>query len=356
MSETQTYSYRLMKFGEPLVLSAKAVAQPDGRAVLLRTRRCGVCHSDLHLAEGYYDLGGGKRLELADRNIKPPLIMGHEIVGELVAAGPDADLSGLTYGTSYLVLPWIGCGACPNCLRGKENLCLSSGAIGVVRDGGYGDYVLVPDARYLLDIEGLDLAAAATLACAGLTAYSAIKKIEAGKEDWLALLGMGGLGTAALLIARALGYENIIGIDLDDKKLEMALAQGAKAVFNARDPALSAKLQALTGGIMSSIDFVGSQASASMGIGLLARGGKFVIVGLFGGDITLSLPTLPIRAITISGSYVGNLDELKELVALAKSGKIGDIPTQLIRPDQINAAHDLLRSGQAHARQVIAYD
>lgn len=357
MLKTYSDSYRVANFGEPLERYRAPVAAPVGRELLLRTRRCGVCHSDLHLADGYFDMGGGKKLKMVDRGVHPPLTPGHEVVGELIAMGPDAQAEGLEIGKSYLLFPWIGCGQCARCLKGQENLCVAASSYGVQRIGGYCDTLIVPDARYLLDIEGLEPAYAATLACSGLTAYAALKKKgDCASDDWLGLIGMGGVGSAGLLIAHGLGHSRIAAIDVDAGKLEWALANGAQVAVNARDADAAQQLKTATGGLITVIDFVGSNASARLGIDVLMRGGTYVIVGLFGGDITVPLPALPTRALTLRGTYTGNLAEMQELIALAKSGRIPPSPVQTIAHDDVNTALERLRAGTARTRQVIAYD
>ena len=134
----------------------------------------GVCHSDIHFWEGVYDLGSGNKMTLKDRGVTLPLTMGHEISGEVVKAGPDAKMK---TGTSCVVYPWLGCGECPTCKRGEENLCaVKTRSMGVFMPGGYAEYVLVPHERYCVELGKLDPAEAAPLACSGITTYSALKK------------------------------------------------------------------------------------------------------------------------------------------------------------------------------------
>jgi alcohol dehydrogenase, propanol-preferring len=165
----------MVDFGVPLELFETATPEPTGTQVLLRVRAAGVCHSDLHIWEGSYDLGFGRKLSLKDRGISVPLTLGHETAGEVVAAGPDAH--GVLPGDVRLVYPWIGCGGCPVCLRGDENLCAKPRFLGVYCDGGYSDHITVPHPKYLLDLEGLDPVSAAPYACSGVTTYSALAKL-----------------------------------------------------------------------------------------------------------------------------------------------------------------------------------
>ena len=141
--------YCVMHHGQPLELVDKPIPEPQGSEVLLRVQAAGLCHTDLHLWEGHYDLGGGKKLLLSDRGIKPPLTLSHEIVGEVVAAGAAA--GAVKTGARALVHPWIGCGECAACARGEENICIKPQSIGVVRPGGFAEYLIVPHPRYLVE-------------------------------------------------------------------------------------------------------------------------------------------------------------------------------------------------------------
>lgn len=135
-------SYQVAVFGEPLAEAEAPLPTPKGTEVLLEVVAAGVCHSDLHIWEGGYDLGHGKRLSLKDRGISLPLTMGHETAGRVVATGTDA--AGVAGGKTYLIFPWIGCGRCATCLRGDENLCAAPNFLGIHRNGGYADHILVP--------------------------------------------------------------------------------------------------------------------------------------------------------------------------------------------------------------------
>ena len=163
-----------------------------GTQVLVKVQTAGLCHTDLHLWEGYYDMGGGKRLNLAERGIKLPLILSHEIVGEVVSVGPEApQIEGLV-GRVALCHPWTGCGQCAACKRDEENICAQPQALGVARPGGFAEYVLVPHPRYLVDISGLEPISAAPLACAGVTTCGALKKFGRRiRTDPVVIIGAG---------------------------------------------------------------------------------------------------------------------------------------------------------------------
>jgi D-arabinose 1-dehydrogenase-like Zn-dependent alcohol dehydrogenase len=347
-------SYDVIDFGAPLKPSEKPTPRPEGTEVLLRTLACGVCHSDLHIWEGWYDLGGGKKLTVKDRGLIPPLTLGHEIVGEVAAVG--SEVSGVKLGDRRLVHPWIGCGACPVCRRGEEQLCTAPRIPGAHRPGGYADYVLVPHARYLLDPGMLQPVQAAPYACAGLTAFGALKRVGEAvlKEQPIMIIGAGGLGLMSVALLKAMGGKGAVVADISAEKREAALKAGALAAIDAaaEDAAKQAQ-HAGNGPLAAAIDFVGAPATAALGIDAIARGGKYVIVGLFGGDITLSLPLLPMRAITVQGSYVGSLAEMKELLGLVAAGKMPPVPISQRQLHEVNTVLEELKAGRIIGRAVL---
>lgn len=346
-------SYCIHEFGEPLVGDESPVPEVSGTEVLIRVRAAGVCHSDLHLWDGGYDLGLGRKLSLKDRGVALPLTMGHETAGELVAVGPEAD--GVEVGASYLVYPWIGCRECQSCRDGYENYCAKATYIGVHLHGGYADYVKVPHPRYLLPIGDLDPAQMAPLACSGVTTYSALKKFGDRIADHpVVVLGGGGLGQMCLQILRALGGKGAVVVDLDPAKREAALAAGALAAIDGGAPdAVALVTEAAGGPAHCVLDLVGSPQSAQLGFDALAKGGTLVMVGLFGGTAPWSLPLVPIKAARILGSLVGNLEEMRELVALARGGRIQPIPVTRMPLDRANDALLALRNGLVVGRAVL---
>jgi len=348
--------YCVLHHGQPLELVDKPVPRPQGTEVLIRVQAAGLCHTDLHLWEGHYDLGGGKKLALADRGIKPPLTLSHEIVGEVVAAGNDVDaLLAELEGRSVLVHPWIGCGACAACGRGEENICVKPQSLGVVKPGGFADYVVVPHPRYLVEIDGLDPAEAAPLACAGVTTFSALKKLgERIFDAPVVIIGAGGLGLMAIEVLKALGGKGAVVVDIDPAKRAAALAAGALAVVDARAGDAAQQIQQATdGGARAVLDLVGATPTVTLALAACARGGHVVICGLMGGDITLSLPIIPMRPLTLQGSYVGTLAELRELVALVQRSKMAPIPVQRRPLAEANDALQALLAGQVVGRTIL---
>lgn len=348
-------AYAVECFCDPVVPVERPDPRPTDTEVVIEVTRCGVCHSDIHIQDGYYDLGGGKRMDLAQRGITPPVIMGHEVLGRLIAKGPDAPVSDGDIGKTFLVYPWLGCGQCGACLRGDENLCPKPSSIGVFRPGGYAEKCLVPHPRYLIDVTGIEHTLAATYACSGLTAYSALCKVSMDKaNDLLLLMGLGGVGMSGLQIACGLGFSNVAVGDIDPGKRELALASGAKLAFDPRDTENATRLLAEIGGVAAAIDFVGAKSTADFAFAALRKTGSYVVVGLFGGDVTLALPAVVLRAITIRGSYVGSLTELKELVSLVQGGRIKPLPVEAVAFEDVGKALDRLRAGKVHGRLVLA--
>ena len=343
-------SYQVVEHGKPLqrVLSQKP--QPRGGEVLVRITRSGVCHSDLHIWDGYFDWGGGKRFYVKERGCVPPFTLGHEPFGVVEALGPRA--KGVKVGQKRIIYPWIGCGKCATCKAGQDNYCLQSRYLGVNVPGAYSTHVLVPDAKYLVDAAGVDESFAATLACSALTAYSATAKLPAlGPKDRVAVIGCGGVGLSGVSVLKAKGVKNIVACDIDPAKLAIAAKLGASSTLDTRTPQAAEELR----GIAGALDFVGSPVTAALGIGALRKGGRHVVVGLYGGELVHPLPPIAQRAIGIVGSYVGNLQELKEVVALAKRRKLKPLPVETRPAAQANAALEDLKAGRVLGRVVLDF-
>jgi D-arabinose 1-dehydrogenase-like Zn-dependent alcohol dehydrogenase len=314
-------SYDVIDWGKPLQARTRDAPVPRGTEVLLRLTHCGVCHTDVHVRDGYYDLGGGKKLSLADRGLTLPLTLGHEPVGEVAAIG-DA-VRDIVIGKRYLINPWIGCGSCAMCAADRDNLCQAMRPLGMGAWGGFGTHLLVRHAKYLVDIEGLEPDRAAPLACSGLTTYSAIKKLlPIDAAEWVAVIGCGGLGLMALAVLRGLGHNRAVACDIDDVKLAAARASGAPETCNLRTEGLKRLLQVAGGSVCGVLDFVGSPETVALAVPALRKGGRFVVSGLMGGTASVPIPVMALREIAIMGSAVGNTPDLVDLVALAKRGRI----------------------------------
>jgi propanol-preferring alcohol dehydrogenase len=339
--------------GAPLQRIERAKREPVGTEVLLDVTHAGVCHSDLHFWKGYYDMGGGKQMKLTDRGVLLPRAPGHEVVGRVAKLGPQAQ--GVQVGDLRIVFPWLGCGICDACRSGHDNLCMKPNAIGVMQDGGFGEQVVVPDARFLVDPGEVDPAYAATLACSGITVYSAIKKVmPLAADEPIVLFGAGGLGLAAIAMLRALDHRNIVSVDISTAKREVVLAMGASHFVDGSQPDLAERIQAVTGGqVKAAIDFVNVSSTSQVGLELLQKGGKLVLVGVGGGELVLSLAGMIFRPRTVQGSATGNPQDLRDVVALARAGKLKPIPVQRIPKDQVNEALHLLHDGKVQGRLVL---
>jgi alcohol dehydrogenase/propanol-preferring alcohol dehydrogenase len=239
-------SFKVADFNAPLQEVDEPTPKPSGTRVLIKVKAAGVCHSDLHIWEGGYDLGHGRKpLSLKDRGVSLPLTMGHETVGEIMAFGPDvneSDKGGLKLGDVVLAYPWLGCGKCKTCLGGDENMCIvKPSALGVYCDGGYADHMTVPHPKYLIDLKGLDPVTAAPYACSGVTTYSALKKVESVFDTPIVIFGAGGLGLMALSLLKAMGGKGAIVVDIDANKREAAEKAGALATVDGGAGAIDPK-------------------------------------------------------------------------------------------------------------------
>ena len=344
---------QIVEFGEPLELREYPTPEPSGEEVLVRVTACGVCHSDLHLWSGAFDLGGGEVLRLADRGMKLPFTMGHEPLGTVESLGPEVD--GAEVGESYVVHPWIGCGDCAVCRRGDELLCLAPRVIGTRVDGGFADYVSVPNDKYLIDYAGVPQNLACTYACSGLTAYSALRKVgELGPDDFVMTIGAGGVGLSAVHLAAAVTPAKIIVADIDGTKRAAARQTGAhETIDNSEADAVRKVLEMTGGGAAATIDFVGRLETSRFGIDCLQKGGRQVQVGLYGEKAQIPLPFFPLKMISMIGSYVGSLEEMHELMELVKAGKVPPLPVEARPLEAVNSALDDLTAGHVLGRVVV---
>jgi alcohol dehydrogenase len=335
----------------PLCETIVEAPEPRGSQVLVRISRCGVCHSDVHLQDGYFALGGDKKLDVTGgRSL--PFTLGHEIAGVVEQAGPDANVP---IGKSFAVFPWIGCGQCAACRAGEENLCAAPRHLGVQVDGGFATHVLVPHPRYLIEHAPLSAALAGAYMCSGLTAFSALKRIARHAERGPVLLvGLGGVGMMGLAIAKALFPQPPIVADIDPGKREAALKAGAAAAFDPADrEARRALIKVTGGGVFAACDFVGSEKSLAFATGALAKGGKVVVTGLLGGNFPLPATMFVLKAMTVEGTLTGTLQEANELIALARAGRLSPLPIEERPLAAAQAALDDLRAGRVVGRVVL---
>ena len=328
--------------------------RPKGSQVLIKVQSSGVCHSDIHLWEGGYEGIEGQILKTTDRGVKYPLTPGHEIAGIVDSLGEEAQ--GFTKHDNVLVYPWIGEGLCPACRSGEENLCDKPRSLGIYMDGGYAEYVLVPSYKYLIKMDDkMDADASATLSCSALTSYGAVKNANIKPYDNVVIVGAGGLGLMAIQLAKALTGSKIIAMDLDDEKLRAAKNNGADNTINSKKEDPVKAVMELTDkiGADAVIDFVNASKTVETDMQFLRRRAKLVMVGLFGGELKLSLVSMPTRAYRLIGSYTGTLSDMTELVSLAKRGVIKPLVSNRFKLNEATEALTMLKEGKIVGRGVI---
>ena len=280
-------AWAVVENGAPLKEIELPTPEPKGTEVLIEVTHCGVCHSDLHIWDGYYDLGGGKQMSLKDRGVVLPLAMGHEIVGRVAKLGPDA--KGVKVGDLRIVFPWLGCGTCEKCLAEEDNMCLAPRSLGVYANGGYGTHVIAPHPRHLVDPGTLDPAVAATYACSGITVYSAIRKA-------MPMPPQRGDRGGRRRRARAERDRRAEGAEAPEHRRgghqrgeARGGAEGRRAQGGGRQRRRASTkriIEAAGGPVLAVIDLVNGTQTARFAFGALRKGGKLIQVGLFGGELT----------------------------------------------------------------------
>jgi len=339
----------LVKFDAPLCETIVDMPKPKAAEVLVKIDRCGLCHSDLHIQDGYADIGNGQKLDTT-RGMTLPFTLGHEIAGVVDEVGPDAPKD--IVGKTFAVFPWIGCGQCRDCLNGDENLCARNRFLGVSIDGGFSTHVLVPDAKYLIPYGDVAPDMAATLMCSGITAYGALKRLAGrGRQRNLLLIGLGGVGMMGLSIAPALFKQAISVADLSADARAAALKNGAAAAYDPSEAEVARRMVKETGGGFDAIvDFAGSEKSMAFATSVVARGGKIVVSGLMGGNFSMPTVQWIYKRMTIEGFMTGTLAEAKELMALARAGKVKPVPMKQEPMAKVQTWIDQLRAGKVVGR------
>lgn len=338
---------------QPLEVRNLKTPVPKGKQVLIDIASAGVCHSDIHIWEGGYEGVKGEIMKVEERGVKFPLTLGHEIAGRVEKIG--SDVKSFKKGERVVVYPWIGDGICPACQVGDEHICDNPKSLGIFQQGGYAEKVLVPDEKYLVRIDDLDADAVSSLACSGLTAYTAVKNANTSPKQAMVIIGIGGLGLMAVQIARALLNPKIIAVDIDDRRLKEAKKFGADYVVNSRSGDAVKQVKDLTNGLGAEavVDFVNAPKTVEPGINMLRKRGKLVLVGLFGGSIELNLPLVPLRSYNIIGSYTGRLADLYDLVGLVKRGAVNPVISKTFRLGQATHALEQLKAGKIIGRAVL---
>jgi propanol-preferring alcohol dehydrogenase len=347
-------SAKIIETNQPLQIYESKTPKPKGSQVLVKVQSSGVCHSDIHLWEGGYEGPQGQFLKTTDRGVKYPLTPGHEVAGIIDSLGEQTE--GFAKNEKVLVYPWIGDGLCPACRIGEENLCDKPRSLGIYNDGGYADYVLVPSYKYLVKLgDEIDTDVSAPLSCSALTAYGAVKNGNLTPNDNVVIVGTGGLGLMAIQLAKAITGSRIIALDRDDEKLKAAKENGADDIINStKEDAVKAVMELTERmGADAVIDFVNASSTVEVDMNFLRRRAKLVLVGLFGGELKLNLITMPTRSYKLIGSYTGSMNDLIELVSLAKRGIIKPVISNRFRLDEATKALEMLKDGKILGRGVI---
>ncbi len=327
------------ELGKPLDILEMPVPKIGHGQVLVRVRASGVCHTDLHAAEG-------------DWPVKPtaPFIPGHEGVGEVAQVG--AGVTHLKEGDRVGV-PWLhtACGRCEHCSGGWETLCESQQMTGYTVNGGYADYVAA-DADYVgLIPDGLDFGSASPVLCAGVTVYKGLKETEVRPGQWVAISGIGGLGHMAVQYAKAMGM-HVVAVDIADDKLKLAKSLGADEVINATmvDPVKEVTTQ--IGGVHGALVTAVSTKAFEQATGMLRRHGTMSLVGLPPGTFPLPIFEIVLKRITIRGSIVGTRLDLAESLAFAAQGSVKTTFTW-DKLENINEVFARMKNGRIDGRVVL---
>jgi alcohol dehydrogenase, propanol-preferring len=331
----------LHEFKQPLTIQEVDPPRPRDDEVLIAVEACGVCHSDLHVADGDWP-------QFA-RIVKKPLILGHEIAGRVVEKG--AAVHDLQVGDRVGV-PWLHwtCGDCEFCREGNENLCVRQKITGVTVDGGYAEFVAAPASHALKIPDGLSLIEAAPLFCAGVTVYRALKQAKISRGQRLAIFGIGGLGHIAVQIGCALGAE-VAAVDISEEKLALAKSLGAAHAFHASSADVAREFRRL-GGVHAALVASAAKAAYDMAFSCLRPSGCLLIVGLPAQDICFPPILMAAREVRMQASAVGTRQDLSEILAMAAQGKVRcqSATRPLAQADQVL---DQLRSGGVSGRIVL---
>lgn len=334
---------RFHKVGEPLKLEDVQKPQVGDNDVLLKVKAAGMCHSDIHVIDGVIASA-------------PPVTLGHEIAGEVDEVG--ANVRNFKKGDKALVHFLSPCGMCNYCLQGNGMICenlFTRPGYGFSADGGYAEYCAV-DSERLVPLQDIPLDFAATLGCAGITAYHAVNSIgKVGLADSVAIYGVGGVGMYALQIAKISGAK-VIAIGRNQEKLKMAESLGADYVINASTSKIKDEIRKATNGkgVDVMVDFVVSDESVKNSSSSLANGGKIVLVGVSNKPLSINPQIFVLKEFALYGSLVGNKSELTDLVELAKSGRLKSIVTKKFVLEDINSALQSLRNGEIMGRGYIS--
>ena len=329
------------EFGKPLSVERLPIPEIRPNQILVKVDTCGVCHTDLHAAEGDWP---------AKPN--PPFIPGHEGIGHIVAVG--SQVSHAKVG-DVVGVPWLysACGHCEHCLGGWETLCKDQDDTGYTVNGCFAEYV-VADPNYVAHLpSNIDALQAAPVLCAGLTVYKGLKMTEARPGQWMAISGVGSLGQMAVQYAVAMGM-NVVAVDIDDNKLATATKLGAALTVNAKDKDPAAFIQQEVGGAHGALVTAVGRTAFSQAMGYARRGGTIVLNGLPPGDFPVSIFDMVMNGTTIRGSIVGTRLDMIEAMDFFARGKVKSVVTA-DKIENINTIFDNLKNGRLQGRTVLDF-
>lgn len=326
--------------GQPLVLEERPIPVPGPNEVLIGVRASGVCHTDLHAADGDWPV-----------KPTPPFIPGHEGAGVVAALGPG--VQGLKVGDA-VGMPWLhdACGVCEHCITGWETLCEAQHCSGYSVNGGFAEYT-IGSAAYLARLpEDTNFLTMAPILCAGVTTYKGIKETEARPGEWLAISGVGGLGHVAIQYATAMGLR-VVALDVSEEKLSLARQLGAELAIDATSANAIEQVVDLTkGGAQGVLVTAVSPAAFSQALGMVRRKGTVSLVGLPPGNFPVPIFDVVLKRITIRGSIVGTRKDLAEAVQFAAAGKV-KAHVHRARLEDINEVFANLKAGKVDGRVVL---
>lgn len=333
----------LREIGTPLKIESLAIPSPKRGEVLIKVTACGVCHSDLHAIDG-------------DWQPLPtlPLIPGHEVIGTVADVGEGVEHFARG---DRIGVPWMysACGHCEFCLAGMETICLKAEATGYSKPGGYAEY-MIADAAFCGHIpEGADAHELAPILCAGVTTYRGLKRTGVKPGQWMAVIGIGGLGHIAVQYARAMGMR-VAAVDVSEEKLALAKSYGAELAVNAAETDPGAAIKAAIGGVHGAVVTAVSARAFEQSVAMLRNGGTVCWIGLPGGkqdEIRLAISAVVNGEISVRGSNVGTRLDLQEAIDFAANGLVkARIETQPM--ENIGDIFARMKKGQINGRVVLA--
>lgn len=330
----------MRELGKPLVIEELAIPTPGPGEVLVRLRATGVCHTDLHAADGDWPV-----------KPTPPIVPGHEGVGLVAAVGPG--VTNLKEGDA-VGIAWLhdACGACEHCITGWETLCTSQHNTGYGVNGTFAEYAIGAAAYVARLPDRVDFATMAPILCAGVTTYKGIKETEARPGEWIAISGIGGLGHVAIQYARAMGL-HVIALDVTEAKLDLARSLGAELAIDAMRPDAAEQVIELSGGGAHGVLVTAvSRGAFAQALQMVRRKGTVSLVGLPPGDFPTPIFDVVLKRITVRGSIVGTRKDLAEAIQFAAEGKVkAHIHTAKL--DDINRVFADLKAGRIDGRVVL---